>query len=58
MTSARPLTELRALAQRRLQHLANPSPEEWARAVAEALKRGRQLIRIPRGPHVEIRLDI
>jgi|GEM_PF-1592921 len=58
MTSARPLTELRALARRRLQHLANPSPEEWAKAVEEALKRDRQLIRVPGGPNVEIRLDI
>lgn len=46
--------ELRALAQRRLQRISDPMPEEWARQVEEARRRGYHLLRFP-GLIVEVR---
>jgi hypothetical protein len=48
---------LRELAKARLSELENASPEEWAKAVEEALKQGYELLRFP-GAVVKIRLDI
>ena len=39
--------ELHAVAQRRLQRINEPSPEEWARRVEEARREGYRLVRIP-----------
>ena len=50
---ARP-SVLRDLARARLDRLENVSPEQWAREVEEARKRGCRLVRVP-GLTVEIR---
>ena len=55
MAKKPPPDDLRALARRRLQCFEDLSPEEWAKAVAEARLQGFELLRFP-GLVVKIRL--